>query len=94
MRHKVPIAVRAGWGAVLALLASGCAPVPIQPHVSADQIMNAQYAARESYGAMSGNEASLIIRKYIEQVGAPVVEVGSGAADISGSNGASGYERH
>jgi hypothetical protein len=43
---------------------------------------------------MSGNEASLIIRKYIEQVGAPVVEVGSGAADISGSNGASGYERH
>ncbi|HEU4550015.1 MAG TPA: hypothetical protein VFS01_09975 [Rhizomicrobium sp.] len=94
MRHKVRIVVRAGWRTVFALLASGCASAPVASHVSADQIMNAQYVAREAYGAMSGKEASLIIRKYIEQIGAPVVEAGSGATDISGSSGASGYERH
>jgi hypothetical protein len=56
--------------AFVALGLTACAPAQLtQPSATADSVMRAQYAARGSHGAMTGDEAGKIMHGYVEQIG-------------------------
>jgi hypothetical protein len=67
---RVWIILACGTGLTLA----ACAPARlVQPSATSDSVMRAQYAARGSHGAMSGDEAGKIVRGYAEQIGKPAL---------------------
>jgi hypothetical protein len=68
---RVWIIFACGTGLTLA----ACAPARLaQPSATADSVMWAQYAARGSHGAMSGDEAGKVMHGYVEQIGKPALQ--------------------
>lgn len=66
-----------GYGAAAILAASGlailvlvgCAPGPVHPSATADDLLRAQYAAGGKHGAMGGEEAARIMQTYSNGIG-------------------------
>jgi hypothetical protein len=75
------------------LTLAACAPARlVQPSATADSVMRAQYAAKGSHGAMSGDEAGKVMHGYVEQIGKPSLR--SSTSDVRNqAMGGRAYDR-
>ena len=67
----------------LVLVLAACVPGPVHRSATADSVMGVQYAAKGSYGAMTGEEASRITHSYGQRIGAPLPARSSTTSDDS-----------
>jgi hypothetical protein len=53
---------------------TACAPQPVQPSTTTDQILAAQFHAQTLHGALSGKEAQSVVDQYHQHIGAKLAE--------------------